>query len=61
VGPGVTTDNRGSARTLIKQLTDRFASPTDGRSVAYNDEAAGSSPATPTIRRLTSVFIDSVG
>jgi len=38
VEPGVTTDNCGSARTLIKQLTDRFASSTDGRPVPYNDE-----------------------
>ena len=48
MGPGVTTDNRGSSRTLIQQLTACLCSSTTGRPVAYNDEVTGSSPVTPT-------------
>jgi hypothetical protein len=54
VDPGVTTDNRGSSRTLIQQLTSRLGSSTDHRPVPYNDEVTGSSPVTPTSQELTS-------
>jgi hypothetical protein len=57
VTPGVTRDNRGPPRTLIQQFTGRPGSSTDHRPVAYNDEAAGSSPATPTTGALTRPYM----
>ena len=54
--PGVTTDNRGSSRTLIQQVTSHLGSSTAHRPVPYNDEAAGSSSVTPTIPNLISAF-----
>jgi hypothetical protein len=61
VGPAITRDNRGYSRTLIQQIVGCLASSTEGHSVAYNDEVAGSSPATPTALHLTSAFVNSAG
>jgi len=38
VASGVTTDNRGSSRTLIEQFIGSLGSSTDRRPIAYNDE-----------------------
>jgi hypothetical protein len=61
VDQGVLRDNRGSSRTLGAQLTGCLASSADQRSVPYNDEAAGSSPATPTLAAVRGLGVQPDG